>query len=85
MCLMNCDGGAARAVSFPCLMYGTRSDAVYYVQYTLYLKGFYKGMIDGVYGLETEKAVLSFQRQNNMPMTGIIDLTTWSRMFYYMP
>lgn len=85
MYLMSCDGGGARAASFPCLRYGSRSDAVYYVQFTLYLKDFYKGSIDGVYGLETEKAVLLFQKMNKMPETGVVDLTTWCRLLQHLP
>ena len=35
---------------------------------------------DGIFGEETEKAVLVFQRQNNLPANGIVDYDTWVRL-----
>jgi len=32
---------------------------------------------DGVFGEDTRKAVTSFQREHDIPMTGIVDLQTW--------
>ena len=32
---------------------------------------------DGIYGQDTVNAVTAFQRQNNIPITGIADQTTW--------
>ena len=33
---------------------------------------------DGIYGAETEKAVLAFQNDNGLPPTGIVDFGTWT-------
>jgi peptidoglycan hydrolase-like protein with peptidoglycan-binding domain len=33
---------------------------------------------DGIYGPETEKAVLAFQTSNGLPPTGIVDFGTWT-------
>ena len=32
---------------------------------------------DGIYGRNTVAAITAFQRQNNLPITGITDLDTW--------
>lgn len=32
---------------------------------------------DGIFGEETERAVLAFQKQNNLPESGIVDYETW--------
>ena len=32
---------------------------------------------DGIYGADTANAVTAFQRQNNLPITGIVDQQTW--------
>jgi peptidoglycan hydrolase-like protein with peptidoglycan-binding domain len=33
---------------------------------------FYNGKVNGVYDKETERAVKSFQKANNLPITGVI-------------
>lgn len=38
--------------------------------------------IDGYYGKTTEDAVSAFQKTFNLPVTGIIDQTTWFRIYY---
>lgn len=35
---------------------------------------------DGIYGPTTMAAVTEFQRQENLPLTGITDLATWERI-----
>ena len=32
---------------------------------------------DGIYGAQTASAVSTFQRRNNLPITGVADLNTW--------
>ena len=32
---------------------------------------------DGIFGEETEKAVIAFQLQNNLSATGVVDYETW--------
>lgn len=36
---------------------------------------------DGIYGPETTAAVAAFQRQFHLPVTGKVNLETWSRIF----
>lgn len=41
---------------------------------------------DGIFGKETQKEVLRFQRGNDLPQTGVVDLPTWEalrRVFQY--
>ena len=35
---------------------------------------------DGIYGPTTMQAIAAFQRQNNLPVTGVADQTTWERI-----
>ena len=37
--------------------------------------------IDGVFGMSTEKSVLSFQKQFNLMQTGRVDNTTWNELY----
>ncbi len=38
-------------------------------------------VIDGVYNLETEEAVLLFQRENNLLQSGIVDNKTYDALY----
>lgn len=35
---------------------------------------------DGIFDSATEEAVRLFQRQNNLPITGIVDFETWTML-----
>lgn len=35
---------------------------------------------DGIYGKQTTTAVTDFQRKNNLPPTGVMDLATWEKL-----
>ena len=35
---------------------------------------------DGIYGNETRDAVIAFQRNNGLPVTGITDQQTWEKI-----
>lgn len=37
--------------------------------------------IDGIYGPQTEQAVLAFQQMYGLPQNGVVDETTWNDMF----
>ena len=34
--------------------------------------------VDGIFGERTPEAVMVFQRENGLPVTGVVDLTTWN-------
>lgn len=52
------------------LQYGSRGSQVRSVQQKLKDWGYYKGSVDGVFGIETKNAVLYFQRKNGLSADG---------------
>jgi hypothetical protein len=46
------------------------------VQWKLQRLGYYRGYLDGTYGPMTRRALLDFQRDNGLPVTGQIDADT---------
>lgn len=50
-------------------------------QQTLTERGVYKGALDGVYGEGTRKAIEDFQRERNIPVTGLPDQATLFELF----
>jgi peptidoglycan hydrolase-like protein with peptidoglycan-binding domain len=50
------------------------------VQQTLRDKGHYQGDIDGVFGLRTRASIRGFQKAENLPATGQLDLQTAGRL-----
>ncbi len=51
--------------------FGSRGQEVVKIQQKLKELGFYKGKIDGIYGLQTERAVINFQRSRGLRIDGI--------------
>ena len=49
-------------------------------QMILKSRGFYKGETDSLFGDETEKAVLDFQKKAGLRQTGRLDIDTWSTL-----
>lgn len=37
--------------------------------------------IDGIFGPETENAVISYQKEYGLPVTGVVDLETWNSIY----
>ena len=56
------------------------SDMLAKVQKKLAGLGYYKGAIDGEYGNQTAQAVQQFQADNNLPVSGRLDLKTLSSL-----
>ena len=50
------------------------------LQTSLQKSGHYKGTIDGLFGPNTERAVVKFQRANNMLQDGVVGDRTWKRL-----
>jgi len=61
----------------PVLRIGSRGPAVRLLQRLLRDRGFYRGEIDGVFGVRTERAVREFQRQQGLSVTGVVRNLTW--------
>ncbi len=59
------------------LMYGPD---VQILQFSLKKSGFYSGPIDGIYNIETERAVMAFQMSRFLPADGIVGPDTWIKL-----
>lgn len=64
---VNLDDGTVTTYS----QFGSRGQEVVQIQQKLKQLGFYKGKIDGIYGLQTERAVIDFQIRNKLRIDGI--------------
>lgn len=51
--------------------YASKGDEVTQIQTRLKKWGYYNGNVDGIYGLQTENAVIYFQKKNNLRIDGI--------------
>ncbi len=58
----------------------SRGEAVKALQTRLQQSGYYQGAIDGLYGLDTQRAVLAFQAATDLPQTGTVDETTYGKL-----
>lgn len=58
------------------LAIGSRGDRVTQLQSALKQRGYPVGDVDGIYGSTTQGAVVAFQRDAKLPVTGIADQTT---------
>jgi peptidoglycan hydrolase-like protein with peptidoglycan-binding domain len=64
-------------VDMPQLSKGSHGELVMTIQRVLKSTMDYVGIIDGDFGDLTDAAVTSFQRRNDLPVTGVIDEQTW--------
>jgi len=67
--------GASLGKEVPVPSVANRKD-VKKMQQTLRGKGYYRGKIDGVFGLRTRAGVREFQKAENLPVTGQLDAQT---------
>ena len=63
--------------------FGSRSEEVKQIQQKLKNWGYYKGEIDGIFGSETKKAVIAFQKKNGLTADGIAGKNTLAAMGIY--
>ena len=59
---------------------GSRGNEVRQIQQRLKNWGYYTGEVDGIFGVETKKAVMSFQRKNGLTVDGIAGNATLKAM-----
>jgi peptidoglycan hydrolase-like protein with peptidoglycan-binding domain len=58
----------------------TSADDVKQMQQTLQNKGHYGGKVDGVFGLRTRASIRGFQKAENLPVTGELDVQTAGKL-----
>jgi|SRR5579883_190364 peptidoglycan hydrolase-like protein with peptidoglycan-binding domain len=75
-------GEASRAME-PGMMHSTQ--VIERVQRELRGEGLYHGRIDGIEGPATHSAIRSFQRQENIPVTGSLNRTTIRELHIFRP
>ena len=63
--------------------FGSRSEEVRQIQKKLKNWGYYEGQIDGIFGSETKKAVIAFQKKNGLTADGIAGKNTLAAMGIY--
>ncbi|MGD1856725.1 MAG: peptidoglycan-binding protein [Leptolyngbyaceae cyanobacterium] len=68
------------AGTLPALQLGDQGEDVTTLQRRLAETGFYTGGIDGVFGLQTEQAVLQFQQQSGLDVDGVVGPATWTEL-----
>lgn len=71
---------AQSAVSLPVLRRGMRGPAVMALQERLRAIGVFSGAVDGVFGPQTEEAVLAAQRRFDLSTDGVVGPSTWSAL-----
>ncbi|MCF8011473.1 MAG: spore cortex-lytic enzyme [Clostridiales bacterium] len=64
------------------LYWGTNGSDVIKVQNKLSQWGYYDGIVDGVYGTETYRSVINFQRKNGLNPDGVVGKRTWAALGY---
>jgi len=62
------------------LRLGSKGEAVRQVQTLLKQKGFYQGSVNGVFGQQTRKAVMAFQKSKNLAVDGVVGPQTLAAM-----
>ena len=64
----------------PTLRMGSRGASVVELQNLLLAHGFSPGPIDGIFGSQTQAAVMNFQRSRNLAIDGIVGVQTWTAL-----
>ena len=66
--------------SYPTLKKGARGNITKLLQEKLVSLGYNTNGIDGIFGSGTEKAIISFQKNNRLVADGIVGKNTWSKL-----
>ncbi len=64
----------------PTLRMGSRGPSVVELQRLLLAHGFNPGAIDGIFGPNTQAAVMNFQRSKGLAIDGIVGIQTWTAL-----
>ena len=66
--------------SYPTLKKGARGNITKLLQEKLVSLGYNTNGVDGIFGSGTEKAVISFQKNNELVVDGIVGKNTWRKL-----
>ena len=66
--------------SYPTLRKGARGNITKLLQEKLVSLGYNTNGIDGIFGIGTEKVVISFQKSNGLVVDGIVGKNTWRKL-----
>ncbi|MDF5737501.1 MULTISPECIES: peptidoglycan-binding domain-containing protein [unclassified Nostoc] len=69
------------SINRPTLKVGSQGDRVSELQAALKLLGYYSGAVDGVYSENTASAVSRFKQAAGLNPDGVVDASTWQRLF----
>lgn len=69
------------AINRPTLQVGSKGERVTELQAALKLLGYYTGTVNGDYNESTAQAVSRFQEAAELKVNGVVDATTWQRLF----
>ncbi|MEH2244228.1 peptidoglycan-binding domain-containing protein [Nostoc sp.] len=69
------------SINRPILKVGSQGERVSELQAALKLLGFYSGAVDGTYSENTASAVARFKQAAGLNPDGIVDASTWQRLF----
>ena len=72
---------AGGTINRPTLKSGSQGESVSELQAALKLLGFYTGPVDGIYQENTVSAVSRFKQAAGLTPDGVVDNTTWQRLF----
>jgi len=72
---------AGNSINRPSLKVGSQGERVAELQAALKLLGFYSGAVDGTYSENTASAVSRFKQAAGLNPDGIVDASTWQRLF----
>ena len=72
---------AAAAAAQPTVYSGSRGESVKTLQERLNAKGFNAGSVDGIFGKNTQAAVMAFQKANGLVADGIVGKLTWAKLY----
>lgn len=74
-------GNVRNNINRPTLKVGSQGESVSELQAALKLLGFYSGTVDGNYSNNTATAVSRFKQAVGLNPDGVVDATTWQRLF----
>jgi peptidoglycan hydrolase-like protein with peptidoglycan-binding domain len=67
-------------VDLPILRMGMRGSAISQLQQRLRRLGFFDGVVDGIFGTETQDAVKAMQQNFGLVTDGVVGLATWDAL-----